>query len=60
MKYRYQLEQKRPYIVKTELIKNRTHQTFRWVGIALSDDKEELKKYLNENRRIVDFEGVEE
>ena len=39
---RYLLEYAEPYIVKTELTKNRTHQTYRWKQGMLSDNKDVL------------------
>lgn len=56
MKFNYVLEYKEPCIVKTELTKNSTHQTYRWKQLAVAKDKEDLEPYLigHENtRRIV-------
>lgn len=56
MKFNYVLEYKEPYIVKTELTKNRTHQTYGWKQLAVAEDKEDLEPYLighEETRRIV-------
>lgn len=56
MKINYVLEYKEPYIVKTELTKNRTHQTYRWKQLAVAKNKEDLEPYLvghEETRRIV-------
>lgn len=56
----YRLEYKEPYIVKTEMLKNRTHQSFRWKAVAISEDLEALKEYKTinklENYRIIDSE----
>lgn len=55
---RYRLEYKEPYIIKTEMMKNRTHQTYRWKTIALSEELEKLKEYQKNNSikngRIID------
>ena len=48
------LEIAEPYIVKTELTKNRTHQTFRWKAVAMSDDLGLLASMLAPYMRIVD------
>lgn len=57
MKYKYALEIKEPYIVKTEFTKNRTHQSYRWKEVALGKTKEDLEilmvKRNKENLRIV-------
>lgn len=45
----YRLEYKEPYIVKTEMLKNRTHQSYRWKTIAMSEDLEALRKYKKDN-----------
>ena len=58
----YRLEYKEPYIVKTEMLKNRTHQSYRWKAIAMSEDLEALRKYKENkgndllNYRIVNNE----
>lgn len=55
MKYKFALEVKEPYIVKTELTKNRTHQSYRWKEIALGKTKEDLMAlHPTENMRIVE------
>ncbi len=51
---KYMLEIAEPYIVKTELTKNRTHQTFRWKAVAMSDDLGLLASMLAPYMRIVD------
>lgn len=43
------LEIKEPYIVKTEMLKNSTHQSFRWVEVALSENAEVLKEWAKHN-----------
>ena len=56
MKFNYVLECKEPYIIKTQLTKNRTHQTYRWKQLAVAEDKEDLEPYLighQDTRRIV-------
>ncbi len=56
MKINYILEYKEPYIVKTELTKNRTHLTYRWKQLAVAENKEDLEPYLigyEDTRRIV-------
>lgn len=45
----YRLEYKEPYIVQTEMLKNRTHQSYRWKTIAMSEDLEALRKYKKDN-----------
>ena len=54
MREKYTLEVAEPYIVKTELTKNRTHQTFRWKAVAMSDDLGLLASMLGPYMRIVD------
>ena len=56
---KYCLQIKIPYIVKTELTKNRTHQTFRWKDYALSNSFEELLKIKKDNDRIINYETLE-
>lgn len=51
---KYMLEFAEPYTVKTELTKNRTHQTFRWKQVAMSDDLESLMSFLKPYTRIID------
>lgn len=57
MEYEYALERKEPYIVKTELTKNRTHQSYRWKEIALGKTRKDLEVFMvgddKENLRIV-------
>lgn len=56
MKFNYILEYKEPFIIKTELTKNRTHQTYRWRQLAVAENKEDLEPYLighERTRRIV-------
>lgn len=58
MKYKYVLEYAEPYIVKTELTKNSTHQSYRWKQLAVAERKEDLMPFLvgHENtRRIVEL-----
>ena len=50
---KYMLERAEPYIVKTELTKNRTCQTYRWKQVAMSDDLEALKSIMEDYHRIV-------
>ncbi|MFD2704204.1 hypothetical protein [Salibacterium lacus] len=38
----YVLQVKEPYIVKEAMLKNQTHQSFRWKDVAICDGKEEL------------------
>ena len=45
----YRLEYKESYIVQTEMLKNRTHQSYRWKTIAMSEDLEALRKYKKDN-----------
>ena len=59
---RYTLEYKEPYIIKTELLKNRTHQSYRWKPVAVSEDLDALKGYKKECERInklVDYRIVD-
>jgi len=51
---KYMLERAEPIIIKTELTKNRTCQSYRWKQIAMSDDLELLKNYLGPYCRIID------
>ena len=56
IKFNYILEHKEPCIVKTEMTKNRTHQTYRWKQLAVAENKEDLEPYLvgfERTRRIV-------
>lgn len=56
MKYKYVLEYAEPYIVKTELTKNSTHQSYKWKQLAVAENKEDLEPYLvghEDRRRIV-------
>lgn len=56
--YKYALERKEPYIVKTELTKNRRHQSYKWKEIALGKTKEDLEVFMvgdnKDNLRIVE------
>lgn len=58
MEYKYALEFKEPYIVQTELTKNRTHQSYRWKEVALGKTREDLEILMvgrkKENLRIVE------
>lgn len=57
MEYEYALERKEPYIVKTELTKNRTHQSYRRKKIALGKTRKDLEVFMvgddKDNLRIV-------
>ena len=56
MQFNYVLEYKEPCVVKTEMTKNRTHQTDRWKQLAVAENKEDLEPYLvgfERTRRIV-------
>lgn len=44
--YEYALEVKEFYIVKTELTKNRTHQSYKWKEIAIGKTREALEKLM--------------
>lgn len=59
IKYNYVLEVKEPYIIKTELTKNRTHQTYRWKQLAIGLSKEDLIPLMTgpnkNNMRIVEL-----
>lgn len=46
----YRLEYKEPYIVKTAMLKNRTHQSYRWKTVAVSEDLKALKEYKEVNK----------
>lgn len=56
--YKYSLQVKEHYIIKTELTKNRTHQTYKWKEVALGitrEDLEPLMAGLNKNNwRIIE------
>lgn len=59
MKMMYRLEYKEPYIVKTEMLKNRTHQSYRWKTIAMSEDLEALRKYKkNKDNNLLNYRIV--
>lgn len=49
MEKAYSLEVKEEYIVKTEMLKNRTHQSYRWKEIAISNNRERLEEWTKEN-----------
>ena len=55
----YRLQYKEPYIVQTEMLKNRTHQSYRWKDFAVCEDLKALIEYKKNNKldscRIVDF-----
>lgn len=56
MHYRYRLQRKEPYFMPNVLGNcSMPVQTYRWKDIAVSDDFDELKKYLpkSENYRII-------
>lgn len=42
------LSYKVPHIVKTEMLKNRTHQTYRWKQYALSKSREALEEVIKD------------
>lgn len=44
------LEYEQPYIVKTELTRNRTCQSFRWKQCAICESKKELEKILKSKK----------
>ncbi len=44
--YEYALEVKEFYIVKTELTKNRTHQSYRWKEVAIGKTSEALEELM--------------
>lgn len=48
----YRLEYKEPYIIQTEMLKNRTHQSYRWKTVAISADLEALKQFLKESKEL--------
>ena len=56
VKINYILEYKEVYILRTELTKNSTHQTYRWKQLAVAENKEDLEPYLighEDRRRII-------
>ena len=55
----YMLERKEEYIVKTEMLKNTTHQTHRWKQVALSHTLDALKPYCGKGMRIIDWNTLE-
>jgi len=55
----YMLEYKEFYIVKTELTKNRTHQTYRWKQLAMCDDHRPLVGIMEKNQRVVNWDNLE-
>lgn len=55
----YRLEYKEPYIVQTEMLKNRTHQSYRWKTIAMSEDLGALRKFKeNKGNKLMDYRIV--
>lgn len=56
---KYCLQIKIPYIVKTELTKNRTHQSYRWKDYALSNNLKALIKIKSINDRIINYKTLE-
>lgn len=55
----YRLEYKEPYIIQTEMLKNRTHQSHRWKTIAISEDLESLRKYKeNKDNNLLNYRIV--
>lgn len=57
----YMAEYKEHYIVKTEMTKNRTCQSFKWKQLAMSDNLEALKEYIKDKRdtRIINRDTLE-
>lgn len=45
----YSLEIKEFYIVNTEMLRNQTHQSYRWKEIAISDNREHLEEWAKES-----------
>ena len=55
----YALERKEHYIAKTELLKNRTHQSYRWKQVALCEDKSALIKMMGREQRVINWDNLE-
>lgn len=49
------LQYKEPYIVKTEMLKNRTHQSYRWKDTAIADSREPLEEYISKQKMPGDW-----
>ena len=45
--------------MRTELIKNRTHQSHRWKTVAASNDLDTLRQMMGKEDRIVDWNTLE-
>jgi len=55
----YMLEIAEPYIVKTELTKNRTCQSYRWKQVALCEAIEPLEQIMGKYHRIINWDTLE-
>ena len=51
----YSLEYKQLDIVKTELTKNRTFQSYRWKQYAICEEREPLEQIKNAQKRPWDW-----
>lgn len=51
----YSLEYKQLDIVKTELTKNRTFQSYRWKQFAICEEREPLSQIKNAQKRPEDW-----
>ena len=49
------LQYKEPYIVKTEMLKNRTHRSYRWKDAAIADSMEPLEEYISKQQTPGDW-----
>jgi hypothetical protein len=60
----FMLEHKEPYIVKTELTKNRTCQSYRWKQVAMCESPEPLIDWKRKNEtpgyqlRVIDYSNL--
>lgn len=54
----YSLEYKQLDIVKTELTKNRTFQSYRWKQFAICEEREPLSQIKNAQKRPEDWRIV--
>ncbi|KRT87097.1 MULTISPECIES: hypothetical protein [Bacillus] len=47
----YRLDYAEPHIVKETQLSNSTHQSYRWVTIAVSEDLGALKEFYEEHKK---------
>ena len=54
----YSLEYKQLYIVKTDLTKNKTCQSYRWKQYAICEEREPLEQIKNAQKRPEDWQII--